>query len=185
MRDVIVYDLAAVETQLTQEAAIKSAQQSALAGTGPAPTSLLAPEVGTITQGFGPTDFAMEPSLTFDGVTYPHFHTGVDIAAPLDTPVAAAADGVVVIAGSSTDLQGNLIGYGNYIVIAHAGKLVTLYGHLDKLLVHAGQTVHAGDVIGLEGSTGNSTGPHLHFEVHLAGLLVNPMQYLGTQLHAQ
>ncbi len=183
IRDAVIYDLQAVEAQLAQEAAIAAAQQSALAGTGPTPTTLRAPELGTITQGFGPTTFAMEPPFTFNGVTYPHFHTGVDIAAPLDTPVAAAADGVVVIAGSSTDLQGNLIGYGNYVVIAHAGKMVTLYGHLDKLLVHAGQVVHAGDVIGLEGSTGNSTGPHLHFEVRVAGLLANPLQYLGAQIH--
>jgi murein DD-endopeptidase MepM/ murein hydrolase activator NlpD len=182
IRDAVVYDLQAVETQIAQEAAIAAAQQSALAGTGPTPTTLRAPELGTITQGFGPTTFAMESPFTFNGVTYPHFHTGIDIAAPLDTPVAAAADGVVVIAGSSTDLQGNLIGYGNYVVIAHAGKMVTLYGHLDKLLVHAGQLVHAGDVIGLEGSTGNSTGPHLHFEVRVAGLLANPLQYVGTQI---
>ncbi len=185
LRDVVVYDLQAVQTQLAQDAAIQSAQQSALAGTGPVPTTLLAPEVGAITQGFGATDFAMEPPFTFGGVTYPHFHTGVDIAAPLDTPVAAAADGVVVIGGASTDLEGNLVGYGNYVVIAHAGKMVTLYGHLDKLLVHAGQPVHAGDVIALEGSTGNSTGPHLHFEVRVDGLLADPMRYLGTQIHKQ
>ncbi len=91
----------------------------------------------------------------------------------------------MVIAGSSTDLQGNLVGYGNYIVIAHAGKMVTLYGHLDKLLVRPGQLVRAGDIIGLEGSTGNSTGPHLHFEVRVAGLLADPMRYLGTQLRVQ
>ena len=185
IRDAVIYDLQAVEAQIAQEAAIQAAQQSALAGIGPAPTTLRAPETGTITQGFGASTFALEPPLTFNGVTYPHFHTGVDIAAPLDTPIAAAADGVVVIAGSSLDNQGNLIGYGNYVVIAHAGKMITLYGHLDKLLVHVGQLVHAGDVIGLEGSTGNSTGPHLHFEVRVAGLLANPMQYLGTQLQPQ
>ena len=181
----VAYNLQAVRTQLAEDAAIQAAQQSVLAGAGPAPTTLLAPEQGAITQGFGPTSFAMEPPLTFDGVTYPHFHTGVDIAAPLDTPVAAAANGVVVIAGSSVDPQGHLVGYGNYIVIASAGKLITLYGHLDKLLVHAGQAVHAGDIIGLEGSSGNSTGPHLHFEVRVAGLLVNPMQYLGSQIQPQ
>ncbi|MBJ7595845.1 MAG: M23 family metallopeptidase [Candidatus Dormibacteraeota bacterium] len=185
IRDVVIYDLQAVETQVAQEAAIQAAQQSALAGTGPVPTTLLAPEVGAITQAFGASDFAMEPPFTFGGVTYPHFHTGVDIAAPLDTPVAAAADGVVVIAGASTDLERNLVGYGNYVVIAHGGKMVTLYGHLDKLLVHAGQPVHAGDVIALEGSTGNSTGPHLHFEVRVAGLLADPMRYLGTQINKQ
>jgi murein DD-endopeptidase MepM/ murein hydrolase activator NlpD len=90
---------------------------------------------------------------------------------------------LVVIAGSSTDTHGRLVGYGNYVVIAHAGRMVTLYGHLDKLLVHAGQAVRAGDVIGLEGSTGYSTGPHLHFEVRIAGLLTDPMSYLANRLH--
>ena len=177
----VLYDVQAVKTQLAQEAAIQQAQQSILVGTGPAPTTLTAPLNGVVSQGFGATDFALEPSLTFDGVSYPHFHTGIDITAPLDSPVRAAADGVVVIAGASTDSLGNLVGYGNYVVISHAGRMVTLYGHLDRLLVHAGQVVKAGDVIGLEGSTGNSTGPHLHFEVRLAGLLVDPMKYLGSQ----
>jgi murein DD-endopeptidase MepM/ murein hydrolase activator NlpD len=76
------------------------------------------------------------------------------------------------------------VGYGNYIVIAHAGRMITLYGHLDQLLVHVGQVVHAGQVIGLEGSTGNSTGPHLHFELHVAGLLTDPAKYLRSQLAA-
>jgi murein DD-endopeptidase MepM/ murein hydrolase activator NlpD len=91
---------------------------------------------------------------------------------------------VVALAGAETDNQGRLVGYGNYVVIAHGGQMVTLYGHLDRMLVHVGQAVHAGDVIGQEGSSGNSTGPHLHFEVRIAGLLSDPARYLGAQLKA-
>ncbi|MHB8717509.1 MAG: M23 family metallopeptidase [Candidatus Dormibacteria bacterium] len=180
--DAVTYNVTAVQAMLQQEAAIAAAQAAAQTVRGPAPTSLLAPEGGAITQGFGPTDVSIEPPLTFGGVTYPHFHTGIDIANVLDTPIHAAADGVVVIAGSSLDAKGNLIGYGNYIVLQHAGKMITLYAHLDKLLVTPGQVVKRGDVIGLEGSTGYSTGPHLHFEVRIAGLLADPLTYLGTQL---
>jgi murein DD-endopeptidase MepM/ murein hydrolase activator NlpD len=133
---------------------------------------------GPITQPFGPSGLAFEPALTFGGVTYPHFHTGIDIAGPLDAPIHAAADGVVAVAGAETDSQGHRVGYGNYVVVAHPARMITLYGHLDQILVHVGQVVHAGDVLGLEGSSGNSTGPHLHFEVHDAGLLTDPAKYL-------
>jgi murein DD-endopeptidase MepM/ murein hydrolase activator NlpD len=185
IRDAVVYDVAAVQAELAQEAAIAAAQQAIPAAIGPAPKSLATPLSGAISQPFGPSSFGFEPQMTFNGVTYPHFHTGIDIAAPLDTPVHAAADGIVVLAGPSTDAAGHLVGYGNYVVIAHAGKMITLYGHLDQLLVHAGQPVHAGDVIGLEGSTGYSTGPHLHFEVRVGGLLTDPLPFLAAQLHHQ
>jgi murein DD-endopeptidase MepM/ murein hydrolase activator NlpD len=192
VRETVAYDVQAVEAQLAQEAAIAQATQpSASQGdstaglTGAAPTSLGVPVNGVITQGFGPSSLAFEGALTFDGVTYPHFHTGLDIAGPFDSPVVAAADGVVAIAGAETDSQGHLVGYGNYVVIAHAGKMITLYGHLDQVLVHVGQVVHAGDLIGLEGSTGNSTGPHVHFEVRVGGLLSNPLNYLAGRLSAR
>lgn len=185
IRDAVVYDVAAVQAELAQEAAIAAAQQAIPAAIGPAPKSLATPLSGAISQPFGPSSLGFEPQMTFNGVTYPHFHTGIDIAAPLDTPVHAAADGIVVLAGPSTDAAGHLVGYGNYVVIAHAGKMITLYGHLDQLLVHAGQPVHAGDVIGLEGSTGYSTGPHLHFEVRVGGLLTDPLPFLAAQLHHQ
>jgi murein DD-endopeptidase MepM/ murein hydrolase activator NlpD len=121
-----------------------------------------------ITQPFGPTDFALEPP--FAG--YPHFHTGIDLAAPAGTPVLAAAAGIVVAVVSGTT------GYGNYVVIAHAAGLTTLYGHLETALVTAGQTVAQGQPIGLEGSTGNSTGPHCHFEVRVDGQPVDPTPFL-------
>jgi murein DD-endopeptidase MepM/ murein hydrolase activator NlpD len=178
VRTVIAYNLEAVQTQLAQEAAIAQADAAAPTLAGLAPTALLAPLSGPITQPFGPSSLAFEPPLTVGGVTYPHFHTGIDIAAPRDTPVHAAAGGLVVIAGSSLDSQGHLAGYGNYIVLAHAGKMMTLYAHLDQLLASVGEVVHAGDVIGLEGSSGNSTGPHLHFEVRIGGLVTDPLPYL-------
>jgi murein DD-endopeptidase MepM/ murein hydrolase activator NlpD len=121
-----------------------------------------------LTQGFGPTDFALEPAHA----GYAHFHTGLDIAAPFGTPVLAADDGVVATAATGTT------GYGNYVVIAHADGLSTLYGHLAAALVKPGQQVVQGQPIGLEGSTGNSTGPHTHFELRVSGLPVDPTPFL-------
>jgi murein DD-endopeptidase MepM/ murein hydrolase activator NlpD len=86
--------------------------------------------------------------------------------------VLAADDGVVALVGTG------MTGYGNYVVIAHAGGLDTLYGHLSAALVKPGQTVTQGTVVGLEGSTGNSTGPHLHFELRIGGRPVDPTPYL-------
>jgi len=122
----------------------------------------------TITQGFGPTNFALEPPLG----PFKHFHTGIDLSAPLGTPVMAAADGVVVAVG-----HGGL-GYGNYVVIAHGGGIATLYGHLLATRASVGQVVVRGQVIGLEGSTGFSTGPHVHFELRVNDLVTDPMPYL-------
>jgi murein DD-endopeptidase MepM/ murein hydrolase activator NlpD len=131
----------------------------------------------TITQGFGPTSFALEPPLG----PYRHFHTGVDLSAPLGTPVTAAADGVVVAVGHGA------LGYGNYVVIAHGAGIATLYGHLLLTKATAGQVVVRGQVIGLEGSTGYSTGPHLHFELRVFDQVTDPMPYLpvpGTTLNS-
>jgi murein DD-endopeptidase MepM/ murein hydrolase activator NlpD len=179
VREAVSYNVQVVEAQLAQEAAIAQASSQGSPGaSAAAPTGLVAPLSGPITQPFGPSGLAFEPALTFGGVTYPHFHTGIDIAGPLDAPIHAAADGVVAVAGAETDSQGHLVGHGNYVVVAHPGRMITLYGHLDQILVHVGQVVHAGDVLGLEGSSGNSTGPHLHFEVHDAGLLTDPAKYL-------
>jgi murein DD-endopeptidase MepM/ murein hydrolase activator NlpD len=121
-----------------------------------------------ISQPFGPSSFWFEPP--YGG--YPHFHTGIDLVEPFGSPVYAADDGVVALVGSSGS------GYGNYVVIAHAGGLDTLYGHLSTSLVKVGQVVTQGTVVGLEGSTGNSTGPHLHFELRINQKPVNPAPYL-------
>ncbi|CAA9229193.1 MAG: Membrane proteins related to metalloendopeptidases [uncultured Acidimicrobiales bacterium] len=98
-------------------------------------------------------------------------HAGMDLAAPTGTPIRAAAPGVVVTAGW-------LGGYGNAVVVDHAGGLSTLYAHQSALAVTVGQVVAAGDVVGRVGSTGNSTGPHLHFEVRVLGAPVDPVNYL-------
>jgi murein DD-endopeptidase MepM/ murein hydrolase activator NlpD len=121
-----------------------------------------------ISQGFGPTTLGYEPPYG----RYPHFHTGIDMVEPFGSPVYAADDGVVALVGSSGS------GYGNYVVIAHTGGFDTLYGHLSATLVKPGQTVTQGTAVGLEGSTGNSTGPHLHFELRVAQRPVDPTPYL-------
>jgi murein DD-endopeptidase MepM/ murein hydrolase activator NlpD len=100
----------------------------------------------------------------------------------LDTPIHAAADGVVLLATATTDGSGHLVGYGNYVVIGHPDGFVTLYGHLNSAAVHEGQVVHQGEIIGQEGSTGLSTGPHLHFEIRHNGEFVDPAPYLPGQL---
>ncbi|MGI6216727.1 MAG: murein hydrolase activator EnvC family protein [Coriobacteriales bacterium] len=100
------------------------------------------------------------------------FHKGVDFAASQGTPVYAAASGTVLIAGYSSTA-------GNWVVISHGNGLVTKYMHMATTpYVHAGQTVSKGTNIGVVGSTGNSTGPHLHFQVEVNGTAVNPMLYL-------
>jgi murein DD-endopeptidase MepM/ murein hydrolase activator NlpD len=98
-------------------------------------------------------------------------HTGVDFGAPMGTPIHAAADGVVVFAGPRG-------GYGNCTIIDHGNSLATLYGHQSVIGVSVGQRVTRGQVIGKVGSTGMSTGPHLHFEVRVNGTPVNPLLYL-------
>lgn len=99
-------------------------------------------------------------------------HSGMDLAVPTGTSVRAALPGTVTV---STYNQG---GYGYYVMIDHGNGLATLYGHNSQLLARVGQTVEAGDVIALSGSTGRSTGPHLHFEVRINGERTNPRSYL-------
>jgi murein DD-endopeptidase MepM/ murein hydrolase activator NlpD len=100
------------------------------------------------------------------------FHTGIDIAAPTGTSVAAAKEGTVIFAGWKS-------GYGNCIIIKHQFGYTTLYGHLSRISVRVGQWVSQGQTIGRVGSTGNSTGPHLHFEVLKFGVHTNPISYDG------
>jgi murein DD-endopeptidase MepM/ murein hydrolase activator NlpD len=173
----VEYDLQVVSAALAQEDAIAAARSAAAAGESG--VLLTPPMSGSISQGFGPSALSFEPPREVAGVFYPHFHTGLDIANAYGTPVRAAATGVVVLAGSSVDGAGNLVGYGNYVVIQHADGYRTLYGHLAELDVSAGQAVVEGQQIGREGSTGWSTGPHLHFEVRHDGDVVDPVPYLN------
>ena len=99
-------------------------------------------------------------------------HSGMDLAVPTGTPVRAA------LAGTVTVSTYNAGGYGYYVMIDHGGGLATLYGHCSKLLASVGDTVEVGDVIALSGSTGRSTGPHLHFEVRINGERTDPRLYL-------
>lgn len=105
-------------------------------------------------------------------VPYSGFHGGVDIGMPLGTSICAVKDGTVKTAEYST------IGYGYYVVLDHGNGMETLYAHCSQLLVTVGQTVKQGDVIAKVGSTGNSTGPHCHFEVRINGEKVDPTAYL-------
>lgn len=99
------------------------------------------------------------------------YHKGQDIAAPTGTPVNVTADGVVVVAGW-------VKGYGNGIYVDHGNGITTRYGHLSRIDVVVGQTLKRGDHLGLVGSTGRSTGPHLHYEVRINGEPTSPIPYL-------
>jgi murein DD-endopeptidase MepM/ murein hydrolase activator NlpD len=126
-------------------------------------TPTIAPVRGILTSGFGTRS---------DPMTHgPGLHQGVDIAAAAGQPVYAAADGLVMLAGTAT-------GYGEAIYLAHGFSISTRYGHLSEIDVHPGQRVHRGEMIGRVGSTGRSTGSHLHYEVRLDGNPVNPMAYI-------
>jgi murein DD-endopeptidase MepM/ murein hydrolase activator NlpD len=98
-------------------------------------------------------------------------HEGIDIAVPFNTPVQAAAAGRVVYAGWMS-------GYGNLVVLDHGDGLSTAYGHNTSVVVAVGQDVAAGQLIAYSGSTGHSTGPHVHFVVRVNGEPVDPMGYL-------
>jgi len=105
------------------------------------------------------------------GYRWGRLHAGVDLAAPNGTPIRAAGAGVVVAA----DLK---LFLGNHVLIDHGNGFLTHYGHMSAITVTVGQKVRAGQQIGNEGSTGHSTGPHLHFEVRQNGTPVNPLGYL-------
>ncbi len=121
------------------------------------------PVNGPITSGFG---YRTHPVLG-----YQRLHAGTDFGAPAGAPIVAASNGVVVTAGW-------LGGYGNAVVVSHSGGIATLYGHQSRLAVGVGTRVGQGQVIGYVGSTGMSTGPHLHFEVRVNGTPVDPLRYL-------
>lgn len=166
-----------------QVALIIGRQTGTIPDVGGAPGTLQWPVQGVITQGFGPTTFSLEPPLDYGGVYYAHFHTGLDIAAPYETPVHAAAAGRVIFSSFIYPSDPH-VGYGLCVIIMHTTHLATLYAHLDSALgltVKPGDLVAAGQVIGYIGVTGNTTGPHLHFEVRVDGQFENPLAYLPRQ----
>lgn len=115
------------------------------------------PVQGTLTSRFGPR--------------WGRMHEGIDVSASTGTPISAAGGGTVIVAGP----QG---GYGNLVVVDHGGGLSTAYAHQSRIAVSVGQSVGRGSILGYVGNTGNSTGPHLHFEVRISGGAVDPLGYL-------
>ncbi len=145
-----------------RELARRNGRGGASSGSGgrvgaPSAKGFVWPVNGTVTSGFG--------------MRWGRLHAGIDIAAPMGTPVRAAASGQVIFAGSAG-------GYGNLILIAHGDGIVTAYAHLSAIGVGVNHMVERGQTIGAVGSTGHSTGPHLHFEVRVNGQPVDPMAYL-------
>ena len=155
--------LAEVEALAAQSATLAAAIRGSQAGVGstgtgaPSASGLIWPLDGVVTSGFG--------------MRWGRMHEGIDIAASTGAPVWAAAAGTVIHAGW-------LGGYGNLVVLDHGNGLATAYAHCSAILVGVGQTVAQGETMALVGSTGHSTGPHLHFEVRVDGVAVDPLLYL-------
>ncbi|MFI8768763.1 M23 family metallopeptidase [Streptomyces sp. NPDC053792] len=125
------------------------------------------------------TTYALSASFNQGGAMWAHKHSGQDFAVPVGTPVKAAAAGTVVKAGPNGGGDGPA--YGNAIVVKHANGTYSQYAHLSKIKVYIGQKVGAGQQIALSGNTGNSSGPHLHFEIRTTpnyGSAINPMAFL-------
>lgn len=129
------------------------------AGVGESRGVMQRPVVGRLTSSFG---MRRHPLLG-----YSRLHQGIDIGAPTGTPIVAASDGVVTYAGWHG-------GHGNFVKLQHGGGLGTGYGHMSRIAVRNGERVRQGEIIGYVGSTGLSTGPHLHYEVYRNGVPVNP-----------
>ncbi len=125
--------------------------------------SFIFPTEGEITSPFG------KRTDPITNETSEHF--GIDINAPLNTEIKASSGGTVIKAETNNY-------YGNFVIIVHNDGLSTLYGHLNEILVKAGDEIKASDIIGLSGDSGRTTGPHLHFEVRLDNTPVNPLSYL-------
>ena len=149
---------AALTSRLNQLEAQFSKRSALIAAT---PT--VWPVHGVVNSGFGVR------SDPFTGL--PASHEGIDISTARSGPVLATADGVVVRSGWAGE-------YGKAIRISHGDRYETIYGHLEETLVAEGQPVRRGDRVGLVGSTGRSTAPHLHYEVHVDGRPVNPLEYI-------
>jgi murein DD-endopeptidase MepM/ murein hydrolase activator NlpD len=148
---------AALAAEIRKAQGLSPAPSGSVAVGPPSAAGLVWPVHGTLTSGFGPR--------------WGRMHEGIDIAGGSGTPIAAAATGTVISAGWSG-------GYGQLVVLDHGDGLSTAYAHLSSIAVSAGQTVPQGSVVGGMGTTGSSTGVHLHFEVRVNGAAVNPLGYL-------
>lgn len=168
-----------VDAELASSAKVDDLVAKAAAAAGaPAFQQALAwvwPAKGPVSQGFGPSALTLEPPRAYHGVSYPHFHDGVDIAVPLGAPVFAAAAGRVAFVGHLPDGA-------EVVLIAHDGGLFTLYAHLDDARqppgVKVGDAVKAGDPIGVVGLTGITTGAHLHFVIRRGDEPIDPSSLL-------
>ena len=159
------YDRIAAEMQSVSDQIAELSRQSAANGSVPMGDGTL----------IWPTPSCTTNSSAYGWRIHPiyctmKFHAGEDIPASMGADILAAATGTVVTAGWVS-------GYGNYTVIDHGGGMMTAYGHQSQILVSVGQTVQQGELIGKVGSTGNSTGPHLHFEVYINGETVDPKSF--------
>ncbi len=178
MIDSLKNDKAAFEKALAEQEAAEAAARAEIArlaaaqsssGSANVPSSysgkMITPASGPITSYYGSRIHPVTGKLKT--------HTGMDYGASYGSNIVAAAAGTVLVSGYNSG------GYGNYVIINHGGGITTLYAHASSLLVSAGQSVSQGQVIAKVGSTGMSTGPHLHFEVHVNGAHTNPLGYLN------
>jgi murein DD-endopeptidase MepM/ murein hydrolase activator NlpD len=154
----------ALESLEAENAKVTSRIQALTGGSGGTP--------GPIRRGSGALIWPINGTISSPfGMRWGRLHAGIDIPASVGTPIRAADSGKVILAGA----QG---GYGNYTCIQHSGSMSTCYAHQSSIGVSVGQSVSQGQVIGATGNTGNSTGPHLHFEVRINGSPVDPVGYL-------
>jgi murein DD-endopeptidase MepM/ murein hydrolase activator NlpD len=152
----------------------------------PASAGVLGPLTGDIVGATGPPPEPLVfgvpmrgPLESPFGYRWGRLHAGIDIGVLRTDAVHAAVPGIVVAVGWLVHYEG----YGIVVKLRTAGGIITLYAHLARALVHPGQWVEEGQLIGRAGCTGSCTGPHLHFEVHVRGKLANPMRFLHGRVH--
>ncbi|MFE5794400.1 M23 family metallopeptidase [Streptomyces sp. NPDC056503] len=169
---------AAAQVKATQAKAAKAAQVKAAAKKAAAKPVAAKKAKGWVKP---VAAYALSASFNQGGAMWAHKHSGQDFAVPVGTVVKAAGAGTVVKAGPNGGGDGPA--YGNAIVVKHANGTYSQYAHLSKIKVHIGQKVAAGQQIALSGNTGNSSGPHLHFEIRTTpnyGSAINPAAFLRT-----
>ena len=166
--DALARQKAQIDSQVQALQALYEAQASASGGGTGQFAWPMNPHL--LSQGFGCSPYLFE--MYWPQCPSRHLHSGIDIAEPYGSPVMAADNGVVSLFSTG-------YGYGNYVIVTHGKGYATLYGHLAGFAVRDGQLVYRGQTIAFEGSSGNSTGPHLHFEIRYNGGYTDPCAYLG------